>query len=49
MTLDLELLVQVLRGICIAIYVPMLPIIWGLLWLEYQHPALYHKLPNWLK
>lgn len=45
---DPEFIIRVLRGICIAIYVPMLPVVILLTWLEYKHPALYKRLPKWL-
>lgn len=46
---DPEFIIQVLRGICIAIYAPMLPVIFFLIWLERRHPALYKRLPKWLR
>lgn len=46
---DPEFIIRVLRGICIAIYAPMLPVIFFLVWLEYKHPATYKRLPKWLR
>ena len=46
---DLKLVNQVLMWICIAIYAPMLPVIFFLVWLEYKHPVTYKRLPKWLR
>ncbi|UKL15020.1 hypothetical protein hairong_116 [Pseudomonas phage hairong] len=47
--IDLVFINQILLSICIAIYAPMLPVIWLLIWLEYKHPATYKRLPKWLR
>lgn len=46
---DPEFIIRVLRGICIAIYAPMLPAIFFLAWLEVCHPVTYKRLPKWLR
>lgn len=46
---DPEFVIRVLRGICIAIYAPMLPVIFIELWLERKHPVLHKRILKWLR